>query len=143
MKARIQEAVKSAMKNKDKVRLETARLVLSALQYEEMQKKVDVLPEAAAVSVLQREIGRFKEELEYAEKADRAEAKEKLISQIQIIEEFLPKQLTAAELETIITGLKASDPATNMGLAMKNLKENYAGQYDGATASQIAKKVFG
>ena len=143
MKTKIQDAIKAAMKSKDKVRLDTTRLLLSAIQYEEMQKKVDSLPEPAAVAVLQREIGRHKEELEYAEKANRPEQIEKLAMQMKIIEEFLPKQLSSEELEKIISGIKTSDPASNMGLVMKNLKENYAGQYDGATASQIAKKVFG
>ncbi len=143
MKSKIQEAVKTAMKSKDKVRLDTLRLVLSAMQYEEMQKKVDELPEQSAVALLQREIGRRKEELEFAEKSGRAELIEKLHLEVKIIEEFLPKQLSADEIEKIIVQIKDSDPASNMGIVMKNLKENYAGQYDGATASQIAKKIFG
>lgn len=134
--------MKAAMKAKDKTRLDTTRLLLSAIQYEEMQKKVDELPEAALVSLLQRELGRRKEEIEFAEKANRAEAKEKLLTEIKVIEEFLPQQLNEAELEKIITQIKSSDPSANMGSVMKNLKENYSGQYDGALASQIAKRVF-
>ncbi len=143
MRAKIQEAVKAAMKSKDKTRLDTTRLLLSAIQYEEMQKKVDELPEASAISLLQREVGRRKEEMEYVEKAGRSELIEKLNYEIKIIEEFLPQQLNADEIEKIITQIKESSPASNMGLVMKSLKENYAGQYDGATASQIAKKIFG
>ena len=130
------------MKSKDKIRLETTRLILSALQYEEMQKKVDSLPEAAAVAVLQREIGRRKEEIEFAEKAGREELKQKLLQEIAVIEEFLPKQLSPGELEKIISDFKEQNPSANMGLAMKDLKDNFAGKYDGSLASQIAKRIF-
>lgn len=143
MKAKVQEVVKAAMKSKDKVKLDTARLLLSAIQYEEMQKGVEPIPEASAVALMQREIGRRKEEMEFAEKANRPEMKEKLLYEIKVIEEFLPTQLSAGDLEKIITDIKSENPAANMGIAMKNLKEKYSGQYDGALASQIAKKVFG
>lgn len=131
------------MKEKDKLRLDTTRLLLSAIQYEEMQKKVDTLPDAAIVPLLQREVGRRKEEFDFAEKANRSDLKERLLTEIKIIEEFLPRQLNETELEKIITDIKSADSSANLGVAMKNLKERYPGQYDGSLASQIAKKIFG
>ncbi|MCO6429380.1 MAG: GatB/YqeY domain-containing protein [Deltaproteobacteria bacterium] len=142
IKSRIQESVKSAMKARDKARLDAARLLLSALQYEEMQRKVDELPDEVSTSILQREVNRRKEELEFAEKAGRKDALEAVTLEIKFIEEFLPQQLSGEQLEKIILEMKSRDPALNMGGVMKALKESYAGQYDGKAASEIAKRVL-
>lgn len=143
IREQIQASIKEAMKSKDKIRLDTSRLLLSAIQYEEMQKKVEPLPDDACVPVLQREINRRKEEIEFAEKANRNELIEKLNLEIKCVEGFLPSQLSQAELEKIITDLKTNTPNFNLGMAMKALKDSYAGQYDGKLASEVAKRVLG
>jgi uncharacterized protein YqeY len=143
MKQQLQDALKLAMKAKDKIKLETIRGVLSAVQYEAMEKKVDDLPNDGILAVLQRELKRRKEEAEFAVQAGRAEMIEKLKAESAVIESFLPKQLPTAELEKIITDLKASTPGLAMGAAMKHLKENFGGQYDSKAASDLCKKIFG
>ena len=143
MKQQLQDALKVAMKAKDKTALETIRGVLSAMQYEAMEKKVDDLSAEGTLMVLQRELKRRKEEIEFAVQAGRAELIEKLKAESAVIEGFLPKQLTAVELENIITNLKSSTPGLNMGAAMKSLKEKFGGQYDSKTASDLCKKIFG
>jgi len=143
IKAKLKESLKDAMRAKDQVRMDTIRAVISALQYEEIQKGVEDLPDDAALTILKSELKKRKEEMEFAEKANRADAKEKLLKEMATIESYLPKQLSSADLEKILVELKAKDPATNMGIAMKYLKETYAGQYDGRAASETAKKIFG
>ena len=66
MKAALREAMKSAMKAQDKLRLETIRSALSAIQYEEMQKGVDDLAAADCTAVLQREVKKRAEGIEFA-----------------------------------------------------------------------------
>jgi len=143
MKQQLQDALKLAMKAKDKIKLETIRGVLSAVQYEAMEKKVDDLSNDGILAVLQRELKRRKEEAEFAVQAGRAEMIEKLKAESAVIESFLPKQLPTAELEKIITDLKAATPGIAMGAAMKHLKENFGGQYDSKAASDLCKKIFG
>lgn len=139
----LQNSIKQAMKEKDKLRLDTLRGLLSAIQYEEMEKKVDALPADAILGVIQRELKRRKEELDFASQAQRSELVEKFTAEIQILEGFLPSQLAAGELETIVISLKDSTPGLNMGGAMKLLKEKYGGQYDSKVASDVCRKVFG
>ncbi|MBN8549217.1 MAG: GatB/YqeY domain-containing protein [Deltaproteobacteria bacterium] len=143
MKKDLQTAMKEAMKAKDKGRLDTIRSLLAAIQYEEMEKKVDDLSSDAALAILQRELKKRREEVEFADKAARPDLKEKLSVEIATIESFLPQQLSAADLEKIITQLKTEQAGLNMGSAMKVLKEKYPGQYDGKQASEVAKKIFG
>ncbi len=143
MKETLQGHLKEALKARNKVRLDTIRSVLSAIQYESMEKKVEALPDDLCLAIVQRAIKKRREEVEFAVQAKREDLKEKLSVEIATLEEFLPKQLTTPELEKLIVELKANDPALNMSGAMKLLKEKFAGQYDGKAASEIAKRVLG
>lgn len=143
MKSTLKEALKSAMKAQDRLRMETIRALLTEIQYEEMNRSLSELPASDCSVVLQREVKKRQEAIGFEEQAGRAEAKAKLAAEIAIIEEFMPKQMTAAELEAALIEYKTSTPGAVMGTAMKFLKERYAGQYDGKSASEIAKKVFG
>ncbi len=143
MKQKIQAALKDAMRAKDKVKLETIRSLISAIQYEEIEKKVEPLPDDACLSVIQREHKKRKEEVDFAKQAGRNDLLAKLESEIATIETFLPKQMAMEDLEKIISEFKAQNLAANLGTAMKLLKEKYAGQYDSKAASEIAKRIFG
>jgi uncharacterized protein YqeY len=143
MKATLKEALKSAMKSQDRLRLETIRALLTEIQYEEMNRSVNDISASDCSVIFQREVKKRQEAIGFEEQAGRSEAKAKLIAEIAIIEEFLPKQMTAAELEAALVEYKSSTPGAVMGTAMKFLKERFAGQYDGKSASEIAKKVFG
>ncbi|NDC38593.1 MAG: hypothetical protein EBZ48_11140 [Proteobacteria bacterium] len=143
MKVELKDALKVSMKAGEKVRVETIRSALSAIQYEEVAQKVDDLPAAGIVEILKREIKKRKEEQEFAEKANRPDAIAKLNQEIATLEGFLPKQLAADELEKIIVELKAQNPQANMGLIMKALKDTYNGQYDSKLASELAKRIAG
>ena len=143
MKERLQTAMKDALRARDKVRLDTIRHILTAIQYEEIQKQVDHLEEDLFLEILKRESKKRDEELEYAVKANRPDLIEKLKREMQVIQDFLPKQLSETELQTIITDMKTQNPTIVMGIVMKNLKESFAGQYDGKLASKLAKEIVG
>jgi len=142
LKLKIKEQLKQAMKAREQVKMDTLRSLISAFQYEEIQKGVEDLPDDAALAILKTELKKRKEELEFAEKANRAEQKEQLFIEIRCIEAFLPSQLDAQQLEKILNGLRDSQPGLNVGTAMKMLKDAYPGQYDGKLASDVAKKVL-
>lgn len=67
---------------------------------------------------------------------------EKSLKEKAIIESFLPKQLADHELHMILLRYYPKDGEWSMGAMMKFLKDNYAGQYDGKTASQEVKKIL-
>jgi uncharacterized protein YqeY len=143
MKAKFKDALKLAMKAQDKLRLETIRSVLTEIQYEEMQKSVSELGATESLQVVQREVKKRQEAIQFEEQAGRTEQKEKLQKEIAILEEFLPKQMTGDDLEKVITSLKEQTPELSLNVVMKHLKDNYTGQYDGKSASEIAKRVIG
>lgn len=139
----LKDQLKEALKARAKERLDVVRGLLSAFQYEAMEKKVENLTDEQGFAIIQREIKKRREEIEFAEKANRADLKAQPTLEISLLESFLPSQLSKEEISTILTGLKASTPGLNMGAAMKLLKEKYAGQYDGKAASEVAKGIFG
>jgi uncharacterized protein YqeY len=143
MKQKLKEEVKLAMKAQDRLRIDTIRAVLSEIQYEEMQKSVTELSPTDCLNVVQREVKKRHEAITFAEQANRPEAKSQLLAEISILESFLPKQLSADEIEKMIVQMKGEDPSLSLPLVMKHLKENFAGQYDGKSASEVAKRVLG
>ncbi|NLF25637.1 MAG: GatB/YqeY domain-containing protein [Deltaproteobacteria bacterium] len=143
MKTILKNALKEAMKTKDKVQLDTLRALLTAIQYEEIRKKSEDLPPEDINAIIKNEIKKRRETIDFAEKGGRSEALPQLKQEIEILERYLPKQLSAEELETILLEMKNSNPTLNMGAAMKQLKEKHAGLYDGKLASELAKRLLG
>jgi uncharacterized protein YqeY len=143
MKQQLKEQLKSAMKAQDRLRLDTIRAVLSEIQYEEMQRSVTELSQQDCVTVVQREAKKRHEAIQFAEQANRPEAKQQLLAELSILESFLPKQLSGDELERMIVEMKSANPALSLPLVMKHLKDNFAGQYDGKSASEVTKRVLG
>lgn len=142
MREELQQQLKVYLKEKDRVRADTVRSIIAALQYEEMAKKVDVLDKDSSIAILQRELKKRKEELEYLEKSGRPELLEQNKIESDVIESFLPKQMSVEALSQLLANLKDELQAKNMGAIMKALQEKCAGQYDGKTASELARKLF-
>ncbi len=69
-----------------------------------------------------------------------SEVNEKLVAENIALNNYLPKQLTREELETIVNQLNESN--MTLGQVMKYLKEHYSGQYDGKLASEVVKSII-
>jgi len=142
IKATLKQEMKNAMKAKEKMKLETVRALLSALQYEEMSKKTEELSEEQALAVLKAERKKLQETREFAEKAGRSESVAETEAQISVIDLFLPSQLARDQIEKIISDFSKQTPEANMGTIMKHLQQKYSGQYDGKVASEVAREVL-
>ncbi len=141
MKAKLQADMKDAMRAKEKVKLNTVRALISAIQYEEMQKGVE-LKEDQYIAIFKNEVKKRKESLEYLEKENRQDEVAISLEELRVIESYLPKQMNAEELKKLLIEFKAQNASANMGQAMSYLKDNFAGQYDGKDASTLAKEVM-
>lgn len=62
--------------------------------------------------------------------------------ELEILNRYLPKQMTDAELTEVVKGFVAENPTVNMGGVMSHLKANFDGTYDGKSASQIVKSIL-
>jgi len=140
-KSDLQDAVKNAMKQRDQLRVETLRGLISAIGYEEISQKKEDLGGDAILAVVRSEAKKRREQIEFAEKAGRSEMIDQCKKELAILEELLPSQLDASRLEQVIGDFKNKDAGINLGGVMKQLKEPFAGQYDAKLASEIAKRM--
>ena len=146
LKEKLQNDLTEAMRARDEVRSSTIRMVLTAIKNEEVAgKEVRDLSDAEVITVLSREAKKRREAAEAFEQAganDRA-ANEK--AEGVIIAEYLPAQLSEAELKDLIANAIAETGATGpqqMGLVMKSIQPKIAGRADGGIVSSLVKAAL-
>lgn len=145
LQARVNEALKQAMLAKDADRTGTLRLIKAALGYAQIEKKVDVLADADVLAVIQREAKKRKDAIDEYEKAGRSELAAKEQSELKVIADFLPKQLSAEEVEALVREAIAEVGATSkkdMGLVMKAAQAKAAGRADGKVLSGVVGRLL-
>ncbi|MFA8439561.1 GatB/YqeY domain-containing protein [Pueribacillus sp. YX66] len=136
------EDMKQAMKNKDKTKLAVIRLVRSALQNEAI-KRNGALSEDDEIAVLSRELKQRKDSLQEFKKAGRDDLVEGVISEIKVLEAYLPKQLTTEELEAIVKETIAEIGASSkkeFGKVMGAIMPKVKGKADGNIVNQLVQK---
>jgi uncharacterized protein len=142
---KLAQEIKSAMLAKDADRLSTLRMLKSAIGYVQIEKKVDVLPEADAVAMVQREVKKRRDSIDQFEKGGRPELAEKEKKEIAILEDFLPKALSPEELEHLVKATIAEVGATSkkdMGAVIKAVQAKAAGRADGKSISGLVGKLL-
>jgi uncharacterized protein len=145
MRDRLQQEIKAALRAQDKSRLGALRLISAALQEREIALRTDKLSEADTLATLQKMLKQRREAAALYAKAGRADLARQESLEIEVIEEFLPKQLPAEEVERAITGIIKDVGATSprdLGKVMAALKERYAGQIDFGKASGRVKALL-
>ena len=138
----IQEAVKTAMRNRDKEIVTTLRMAISELKKEEIDNKV-TLDDAFVISILQRMIKQRKDAASQFQEANRPELAEKEKNEIAMLSEFLPEQLSNDDLLRMVKAEIVSFEASSMkdiGKVMGSLKPKLLGKADMSTVSRIVKE---
>ena len=140
MKNKLNEDLKSAMKNKETLRLNTIRLVKKYIQ--ELETSVGHNGEATDAEVLKiinKLVKQGKDAAEQYKSAGRTDIYDEEMQQIAVLESYLPKQLTDDEIAIEIDKVMSETGSTNMGVLMKELNTRLAGSADGKTISRILK----
>ena len=134
------QMMKESMRSRDKVRLGTVRLALAELQRVEVDEKS--LDDQRALTILDKMVKQRRDAIEQFESAGRTDlsAQEKL--ELEILQEFLPEQLSENELSKLVEQAIASSGAESMrdmGKVMGIVKPQAQGRADMSTISQIVK----
>jgi uncharacterized protein len=143
--ARLSQELKTAMLAKEAERLSTLRMLKSAVGYAQLERKTDELSDPVFVAVVQKEIKKRRDAIEQYEKGGRHELAEKEKREIQVLESFLPAQLSAAELAQLIkVTLKELGAASKkeMGPVIKAVQAKAAGRADGKTISTVVGRML-
>jgi uncharacterized protein YqeY len=144
MRDRLRAETNAALKAQDKPRLSALRLISAALQQSDIVAKA-AIPDAEIPAVLQKMIKQRRESLAIFEKAGRKEQAQQEATEIAVIEEFLPKQMSEAEAKeavaAVVKEVGAASPK-EMGKVMAALKERYVGRMDFGKASALVKELL-
>ena len=139
----ITNQIKAAMKAKDVIRLEALRAIKSSLILMKTDNRNEDITEAKEVHILQKLIKQRRESALIYKEQNRNDLADPEESQANIISEFLPEQLTEAEIEKtvieIITQIKA-EGIKDMGKVMGIVSNKLSGKADGKTISNIVKQ---
>ena len=144
MQARFEEDLKAAMKGGDKRKVATLRLLLATLKNEKIQAQRDLTAEDVD-AVLRRAVKQRKDSIEQYAKGGRQDLVDAETAELAILEGYLPKGLSGAEIEAALkdvireTGFTTSK---DVGLAMKELMARHRGRVDGKEAQAIARRLL-
>ena len=143
----ISEDIKSAMKARDKVRLETLRNIKKVfLEAKTAPGANDTLEDADALKIIQKLAKQGKESAATFAQQNRQDLADAELAQVAVIESYLPQQLSEAEIEERVRAIIAETGATtmrDMGRVMGLASKQMAGVADGRVISAIVKKNLG
>lgn len=140
---KVMEQMKTAMKAKDKVALESLRAIKSALLLAQTESgSGEALTAESEIKLVQRLVKQRKDSAAIFQEQGRSDLAEPELAQVAVIEQFLPAQLGEAEIEKVVLEVIASTGAEgmkDMGKVMGMVSKQLAGQADGKTISTIVK----
>ncbi|QLQ18114.1 MAG: GatB/YqeY domain-containing protein [Exiguobacterium profundum] len=149
LRDRLQSELKEAMKAREADRLSALRLINAAIKDREIAARGEgagELTDADLMAILGKMVKQRQESARIYEEGGRLELAEKELTEIRVIEEFLPRQLSPDEVETAISAAIAETGATgirDMGRVMAALKARHTGQMDFAAAGAAIKARLG
>jgi uncharacterized protein YqeY len=149
LKDQISDDIKAAMKAKDKVRLETVRSIKKVILEKESElraKGQDALNTDQELEVLTQQAKQRRDAIAQYHQAGRVELADQEEKELEIIESYLPKQLTddeiSAALDDIITQVGATSPK-DMGKVMGPAMKQFKGKADGQKVQSMVKEKLG
>lgn len=145
----LQNTLKESMKNKDMTTVSAVRLIIAGMKEKDVDARgrgQEKATDAELLSMMQGMIKQRKDSIKMYLDGNRQDLADKEQSEINIIERFLPKQLSGTDMENAIKAVIAETGAQSMkdmGKVMGALKSKYAGQMDMGAANGIIKNLLG
>lgn len=150
LRARLSEALKTAMRERDQPAVSTVRLILAALKDRDIAARTkgntDGIGDPEILQLLQSMVKQRRESIELYAKGGRQDLVDQEAGEIAVIERFMPQQMDEAAMAAAIAAGIADAGAggiKDMGRVMTLLRERHAGQMDFARASQLVKQALG
>ena len=142
LKERIDAELKEAMRGKDEATTSTLRMLKSAIKYKEVEPGGKPLDDAAVVSVIGTLIKQRRDSVEQFRAAQRGDLADKEQKEIEILQRYLPQQLSADQLRAEVAKAiseSGAKSAKDMGQVMKVLMPRVQGKAEGKAVSEEVK----
>ena len=144
LKQKLMEDLKESMKNKDEIRKNTVQMVRAGILQIEKDTGIQVEDEKI-LEIIAKEVKIKKDALKDFEKAGREDLINQANREIEVLQEYLPKQLTREEIKTEVQKIIDEIGATtmkDMGAIMKEAKAKMGASAEGKTINEVAKKLL-
>ncbi len=144
MKERLMEDLKYSMKNKDTIRKNTITMIRAAIKQKEVDDKVE-LDDDGIIEIISKQLKEKKNAIEDFKKGQRQDLVEQTEKEMEILLEYLPKQLSEDEIREIVADTIKKVNATSMkdmGLVMKSVMPKIKGRADGNTVNKIVREIL-
>ena len=145
LKEKLMEDLKESMKNKDTVRKNTVQMVRASILQIEKDKGIEV-EDSKIIDIIAKEVKTKKDALKDFEKAERQDLIDLTNREIEVLQEYLPKQLSREEVKEEVQKIIAEIGATSMkdmGAIMKEAKAKMGASAEGKTINEVAKEIMG
>lgn len=137
IKTKLTEDMKQAMRDRDRLKLDVIRFLLSEIKNTEIDQ--GELSDDAILQLIGRQIKQIRETLSDYEKAGNSEVIEQEKAKISVLEDYLPSQLNDDELQKIINQIKADQPDANIGQIIGAVKARVGAQADGGRIASLVR----
>lgn len=144
IKEKLLNDLKESMKDKNLIRKNTIQMVRAAVLQVEKDKQIELTDEQV-IEIIAKESKKRKDAEAEFEKSGREDLIKQNKEEIEILAEYLPKQLSVEEVETIVKTVIEETGSTSMkdmGTVMKSAKEKIGASADGRTISEVVKKML-
>ncbi len=144
LKEKLLEDLKNSMKDKNIVRKNVVQMVRAGILQVEKDKHIE-LNDDQIIEIIAKESKKRKDALADYEKSGRQDLIDEIKEEIEILAEYLPKQLSVEEVEKIVKEVIGEVGATSMkdmGKVMKSAKEKIGASSDGRTINEVVKKLL-
>jgi uncharacterized protein YqeY len=145
LKERLLDDMKAAMRDKDIIRKNTIQMARAAVLQVEKDNKV-TLDDDGIIEIIAKEVKKRRDSLPDYEKSGRQDLIDELKVEIDVLLQYLPKQLTEVELEAIVKDViqeTGASSAKDIGKVMQSVLPKVVGRADGKVINQIVKKYLG
>lgn len=145
IKAKLNDAVKEAMRAKDKARLSTLRLATAALKQIEVDERIE-LDDTRVLAILDKMVKQRKDSVEQFTQGGRDDLAQIELAEIDVLKDFLPQAMDEAEIASVIQAAIADTGAQgmkDMGQVMAIVKPQVQGRADMSAVSKKVKELLG
>ena len=145
LKEKLMEDLKEAMRSKNEIKKNTVQMVRAAILQIEKDKGIQV-EDDRILEIIAKEVKSKRDALKDFEKAERQDLIDQTNQEIEVLQQYLPKQLSREEIKVELEKIIAEIGATtmkDMGAVMKEAKAKMGTSADGKTINEVAKEIMG
>ena len=145
LKEKLMEDLKESMRSKNEIKKNTVQMVRAAILQIEKDKGIQV-EDDRILEIIAKEVKSKRDALKDFEKAERQDLIDQTNQEIEVLQQYLPKQLSREEIKVELEKIIAEIGATtmkDMGAIMKEAKAKMGASADGKTINEVAKEIMG